>query len=142
MTQNLTRQLKDEILRSNYGRECGWLVLIEGQPVAELSDCRSEEMFWDSYLVEPIGDHPETLTEEFWYPDVHQLRNIRFTEFTVDAFGSFEPESNRVTLRLAYIRIPPDPPPPPTRWERILSWFLGLMGQRRVQRDIDKQANG
>ena len=95
------------ILESNEGRNSGWFVLSpSNEPIATLTDCCCwVEMFWDSFLVTPLDGHDETLTHAFWYPACHQLRNIEFPNYETEVFGHFEPESNRVTLRFAYIPV-------------------------------------
>ncbi|NLE03237.1 MAG: hypothetical protein GX638_00340, partial [Crenarchaeota archaeon] len=40
-----------ELLKSNFGREYGWILELNGHPVAELDDCRHDDMFWYSYRI-------------------------------------------------------------------------------------------
>jgi hypothetical protein len=117
-------QQRMAIAESCYGREFGWVVESPtGEALAELAECRSEDMFWDSYLVIPSKNHPETVTPEFWHPACHQFRNRRFTDHIVESFGHFDPSSGRVTLRSLYIDINPtlfDKCRAPIRYIRIL----------------------
>jgi hypothetical protein len=59
-----------QTIESNYGRDQGWFVEVAGKTVAVLTDCRFEDMFWDSYRVEPTASDPDVaapvLSEEFW----------------------------------------------------------------------------
>ena len=97
---------RKRIVDANDGRDFGWHVLsIDDAPLATLTDCRWAEMFWDSYLVTPVGDHAETLTADFWYPDCHRLRSLEFPEIVVDVFGHFDAGSNSVTLRGGYHKV-------------------------------------
>jgi hypothetical protein len=94
------------IAESRYGRDCGWYVESnKGERLAELIDCEWAEMFWDSYRVVPIAGHEESLTEEFWYPDCHKVRNRVFDTFVVETFGHFNPTTQRVALRSLYLPV-------------------------------------
>jgi len=111
------------IAESCYGRDYGWTVESpDGESLADLVECRTEEMFWDSYRVIPAAAHPETLTVEFWYPDCHRFRNRHFRNYTIDSFGHFDATSSRVTLRSLYLNAIPtllDKLRSPIRWYRI-----------------------
>ena len=99
----LSKADQRRIIEANYGRDFGWNVLSSTDtPIATLTDCRWFDMFWDSYLVTPLGGHDETLTTQFWYPDCHFLQNIEFPSVTVEAFGRLDEETNRAVLRCAY----------------------------------------
>jgi hypothetical protein len=50
------RRWRLRVLQTNYGREAGWYVTKDGQQVALLTNPRFEEMFWDSYAVEPLAE--------------------------------------------------------------------------------------
>lgn len=39
------------LLKSNFGREYGWILELNGHPVAELDDCHHDDMFWYSYRI-------------------------------------------------------------------------------------------
>ena len=94
------------IVDADYGRDFGWHVLSSnGEPVAMLTDCAAADMFWNSYLVTPLTDHTSILTEGFWHPDCHRIRNIRYPDFVIETFGHLDTDSNRVTLRSTYIKI-------------------------------------
>jgi hypothetical protein len=108
------------LIESNYGRACGWYVEVAGQRLAALIDCQWEDMFWDSYCVEPLTSDPEqvalVLSEEFWnrihiYQQVY--RNREFDEVAENAFpacrdaGSGVSASGRVVLRGLYL-VPDD----------------------------------
>jgi hypothetical protein len=59
-------------LESSYGREFGWFVDRNGQRLAALLTPRREDMFWVSYVIEPLGQTPEdralVLQNSFWEP--------------------------------------------------------------------------
>jgi hypothetical protein len=44
-----------EIWETNYGRDAGWILERNGQPIAILSNWRNQEMFWDGYDLEWAG---------------------------------------------------------------------------------------
>ncbi len=50
---NWIKQLrsKKELKRSNYGRDFNWFIEYKGEIIGELTDCRSVDMFWDSYTI-------------------------------------------------------------------------------------------
>jgi hypothetical protein len=48
------RERRLRIFETNYGREAGWYVEHAGRRVALLTAPRFEEMFWDSYRIEPL----------------------------------------------------------------------------------------
>ena len=54
----MNRRLR--IIETNYGRNCGWYVEVEGRKIARLSDPEFVDMFWDSYRLEPLTDDPKT----------------------------------------------------------------------------------
>ena len=110
--QNMKLSLRQriEIVEANYGREWGWEVLSEeDEPLATLTEPGAPDaydgMFWTSYIITPINKNDQTQTEEFWYPDCHRIRSIRYPSYIVDTFGHYNPERNRATIRFDYILV-------------------------------------
>src|ERR1051326_7193222 len=56
---SLTYHRRLRIWETNFGREAGWLIERHGQPIAILTEPRSEDMFWDSYRLEILTNDPE-----------------------------------------------------------------------------------
>jgi hypothetical protein len=118
---------------TNYGRDAGWVLERDGRPVAVLTDWRFEEMFWDSYRIEPIGDDPEErreiLTNAFWDADKWigvVWRNREFDEPPLAPFPAIQPirDPGRVTVRALYIPIPG-----PWWWDRLVLWVRRACGR-------------
>ena len=101
------RERRLQVLESNYGRDWGWSVELQGRRIALLIDSRSEDMFWESYRIEPLTD------------DARQIAG------TALAAGEPFPESGRVLVRGLYLR-----GEPPSLWERFLLWRRGRAGTR------------
>ena len=60
---------KAALLKSNYGRNFGWTVLRDDEPVATLSEPKRIDTYWFRYKVEALV--PEVLEdEEFWKGDL------------------------------------------------------------------------
>jgi hypothetical protein len=127
-TADMNRRLR--IIESRHGRDGGWFVEVQGQKVAILTDCRWEDMFWESYRVEPAPSDPEqadaVLTEEFWNRmDVYQPvnRSREFGEMAANAFaarqeaGTGVSVTGRVLMRGLYLVVPHYP------WDRLAMWF-------------------
>ncbi len=58
MHRSEPRRCRRRIFETDYGRDAGWFVEDRGRRVAQLTDWRYEEMFWDSYRIEPLTDDP------------------------------------------------------------------------------------
>ena len=94
------------LLETNYGRKCGWWIEVEGRRIARLEDPRFEDMFWDSYRLLPLTDHPEDRRllhcKDFWDACKAVYRNCEFDEVVPGAFASGSAEIRlRETGRLA-----------------------------------------
>ncbi|MFK7821590.1 MAG: hypothetical protein AB8G99_22955 [Planctomycetaceae bacterium] len=84
----------------------GWQVLsASDKPLATLTNPQCAEMFLTSYIVTPLDGYTVAQSEDFWYPNCHRIRNIGYPDFVVDTFGHFNPQTNRATLRFAYINV-------------------------------------
>jgi hypothetical protein len=128
MTMKRTdRERRLRIFETNYGREAGWYVEHHGRRIALLTAPRFEEMFWDSYRIEPLTEAPEedaqllTSTER-WLNCEFVFRNREFGETVEGAFPAGQPfcEDHRVMMRGLYIGIGR-----PSVWERLLLWCRG-----------------
>lgn len=137
------RRLK--ILATDYGRDAGWVIERQSQPIAVLSDRRYEEMFWDSYKMEVVTDDPmlrkQVWTKEFWDRAVSEgliWRNREFNEVAPNAFpaGSPFPQPGRLMVRGLYLmRTAPWP------WEcLLLRWIRpksSVVNQYNNQRKLE-----
>ena len=101
MTGPLSCRERISIAHSNFGRNAGWIVeSTDGKQVAELCDRQWIDMFWDSYRIVPID--PVTLTAGFWTSSF-TCRNRWFPQFTVEPFGQFDADTQRLRVRGLYI---------------------------------------
>jgi hypothetical protein len=113
------------LIETNCGRESGWYAERNGERLAILTDCRWEEMFWDSYHLEPITNDPvlnQRLLLEFWIDDEWEdvyFRNREFPEIVVtQAFPGPMREPGRLMIRGLY-----DCPLPRMPWDYLLLWL-------------------
>jgi hypothetical protein len=115
------------IWETDYGRVPGWLVERDGHPIAQLTEPRFEEMFWDSYRLEILTDDAELrcrmLTSEFWnHAESERLvwRSREFGEQAPNAFPSGDPfpEPGRLMIRGLYLSIGA-----PTLFDRAVLWL-------------------
>jgi hypothetical protein len=117
------------ILESNYGRDFGWYVEAEGRRVAALTDCRWEDMFWDSYRLEPLTTDPALFSDDFWDRcDILVFCNREFGGVAPNAFpslraGSAARETGRVHMRGLYLVVPCYP------WDCLFLWARRLLKQ-------------
>src|SRR5262249_17946721 len=127
------------IWETNYGRDTGWILELAGKPVAVLSECRSEDMFWDSYRIEPIAEDPSTQqmisSERFWTTsDWARLtwRNRMFDVLPLAPFPAGTPmrQPGRLIVPGLYL-----PVPPPRTWDRVVLWFRKCRRRRRANCD-------
>jgi hypothetical protein len=124
------------IWETNYGRDAGWVLERDGRPIAILTGPRFEEMFWDSYRIEPVGDDPEerrqVLTNAFWDADKWLAlvwRSREFEELPLAPFPAIRPirEPGRVTVRALYI-----PLQAPRPWDQLVLWARRRWGRRPI----------
>ncbi len=96
---------------SNYGRDAGWKVEVDGRPVAVLTDCQWSDMFWDSYRLEILDDGPKCGaldTDNFWGTADFCLRNLRFGDTaTAPIVRVPASDGRRVLVRGAYLAARP-----------------------------------
>jgi hypothetical protein len=127
------RRRRLAILETNYGREAGWLVEYHGGTLAILTEPRFEDMFWDSYRIQPVAtddeDRHRILCDRDWWGRCEFVfRSRQFDQCAKDAFPALDPfpEPGRVKMRGLYLQIQS-----PTPWEKILLWWkIGLCRRR------------
>lgn len=117
------RELRLQIIETGYGRDAGWIVELRGRQVALLTEPRFEDMFWDSYRVEPLTDDPaereELLTSsDRWQVGGFVYRNRQFGRVAENAFASWISEEGRVHMRALYLDVGE-----PSLWERVRLWM-------------------
>lgn len=118
------------LIETDCGRESGWHVERDGVRLASLTDRRWEEMFWDSYRLEPLTDDAalnQRLLSDFWESDDNWTKvcfsNREFPEIEIQtgyAFPSIKPfqEPGRLMIRgLYYCPLPRMP------WDYIFLWW-------------------
>ena len=105
-------QRRLRIWQTNYGRDEGWHVELEGVRVAELVDCQFADHFWDSYQIVPVANEWEDekgLLKRMFWDDFKNLtfRNRTFEEVANAAWPSSNPlnEEGRVYMRALYLNI-------------------------------------
>jgi hypothetical protein len=134
------RRLRLVLFETDYGRRAGWYVERAGQRVALLLDPRFEDMFWDSYRVEPLVEDPEErrriLSDRGWW---HQrglvFRNRQFDAVADTAFAGGEvfTEAGRVVMRGLHLGIGP-----PNCWERAVMWVRRRLGGTPRPNGVEK----
>lgn len=121
------------IWETNYGRDSGWVIECQGRAIATLTDCRWEEVYWDSYRLEIITDDPDVQarlqTQEFWAITQAEglvYRNLEFADVAPFAFPSLSPFSEPGRLMMYGLYLDVGPPGP---FDSLVLWF------RRRRRD-------
>ena len=117
------RELRIRVAASNYGRDSGWHVESDGQPVATLSDPQWDDMFWVSYAYSPTNDvaaavRPQLDSTEFWLRDDLIYRSREFDMVAPFAFAAGAgPQTGRISIRGLYFS------PVLTLYDRLLLWW-------------------
>lgn len=115
------------LMETNLGKGSGWYVELKGRRLAVLSEYRMEEMFWDSYRLEPVTDDPmlnQRLLSDFWLDENWievVFRNREFTDIVVRCtFPSSIPfqEPGRLMIRGLYYDVWPAMP-----WDHFFLWW-------------------
>jgi hypothetical protein len=112
-----------QLLKSNYGRDFGWYVELDGTVVGELTDPQWAEMFWDSYAIKSVSPESDSVLfdRSNWLHVRFRFRNRVLSGSAPGAFsGGSRIVEGRITMRGLYIR--------PTRWEGWAIWFLDPCG--------------
>lgn len=75
------------LLDSNYGRNHGWFIELDGRIVGELVNSGFAEMFWDEYDVVVYEGAGDTLgDDDNWLQCRFKYRNQYFNEYAEHAF--------------------------------------------------------
>ena len=125
------------IWETDWGRDSGWFIELDGETLARLTEPRWEEMFWVSYRMEIMTDdsgiREQLKTEQFWTEQFWDYaederpvwRNIRFGDVAEGVFpaGTPFPEPGRLTVRCLYL---------PLREPSIIDW--GVLRFRKLFR--------
>ena len=132
------------IWETNCGRASGWVIEKQGTPIAKLTDCRWEEVFWDSYRLEVVTDDPDLraqlLMKEFWaVAEAEGLayRSLEFGEVAPFAFPSLSPfsEPGRLMMRGLFLDIGQ-----PGLFASFVLWFRRWRRDRASKRRPLKRA--
>lgn len=120
------------MLESNFGRRFGWYVEREGRRLAALTKPRFTDMFWTSYVIEPLGETPEdrsrVLQSDFWNPRGLTFINRVSGGVAPNAFSSAAGlVGERVVMRALYVD-------EPSSFERPVLWA------RRLWRALSRSA--
>ncbi|WP_338763218.1 hypothetical protein WAF17_19180 [Bernardetia sp. ABR2-2B] len=103
MRKFLTRAKK--IALSNYGRDSIWLVELNGQVIAKLSDANFEDMLWYSYKItflnkkNIISSNPQS-----WWEDDFKFKNEYLSEYAENPFSNDMLVDGRVKMRALYVK--------------------------------------
>lgn len=117
------------LVRSNFGRDDGWYIELDGNLVGELSDARWSDMFWDSYAVteHPISESSALRDDTLWSHCKFTFRNRSTGEVVATAFCGGTPpfiRDGRVLMRALYL-------PPSSLVERLWTGAVRLLAPRK-----------
>jgi hypothetical protein len=94
------------LLASEHGRRDGWYVELDGAPVGELDDARSEDMFWDPYAVTASPGGAVIHDDSLWNAGRFTFRSRSAGEVVETALCGGRPpfvRDGRVLLRGLYL---------------------------------------
>ncbi len=97
------------LVQSEFGRRYGWFIELDGEVVGELSDCRFDDMFWDSYAVaarDGITAESAIQNEENWLELRFVFRNRVLGEIAERPIPGGRPpvvRDGRVRMRGLYV---------------------------------------
>ncbi|MCH9686237.1 MAG: hypothetical protein K0V04_32690 [Deltaproteobacteria bacterium] len=115
------------LVRSNYGRDDGWYVELEGERIGMLTGCARAEMFWDSYAVTGIGPRATLIEQDATWEGDLGFRSRATLDGVGGAFVGGEPplvREGRVLTRGLYLR-------PESRVELVLVRAVARFERRR-----------
>jgi hypothetical protein len=122
-----------DMMKSQWGRDRGWYVEVDGERLAALVDPAWVEMFWASYHVEiltpDLAKRDMMYTQEFWGRDDLVFRDRQFGEIAPLAWASCVAaktlkEEGRVAMRTLYLPVTCEP------------WHWAAIKLRRVWRKL------
>jgi hypothetical protein len=102
---------KHRLIKTDYGRSCGWYIEKDGEVISELNDCQYEDMFWQSYRLDIVTNSPDLrdkiMTNEFWQ-NFEELvfRNREFGDIVDSCFPAVSQSfinPVRIRMRALYI---------------------------------------
>jgi hypothetical protein len=128
-------ELRQRIIESNYGRDGGWVVEYDGQPVAILTEPRCLDMFWHTYKIDVVTQDPRLREDlltvpSFWDRPAIVWRSRLFGLVAPNAFVSgdgirtlpFTADGGHIIVRALCLT----PPPEMRAWYmRLLDWLGG-----------------
>ena len=117
------------LLASDNGRRDGWNVELDGMPVAELGDARSEEMFWDSYAVTAPSEASPIFDDFLWNACRFSFRSRSTGEVVETVISGGQPpfvRDGRVLLRGLYLA-------PHRAAERLMLRGLSLLRSQKAR---------
>jgi hypothetical protein len=131
-------------IETDYGRECGWYVEVDGRTVARLVDPKWEDMFWYSYCLKPLTEDSKERallhSAEFWHSGKPVYRNCQFNEIAPFAFAGGSSveletrlmETGRLWMRGLYLVVPHYP------WDWLILWLRRRWNKHRNNRRLAK----
>lgn len=126
------RRWRMRVLQTNFGRDSGWFVELDGRQIGLLTDQCFAEMFWDDCALTPLVEEPaerERLMSDakWWHTAGLKFRNREFDVYAEYAFaaGSVFTDPGRVMMRGLYINVEP----PMTDWEEY--WIRRARSRRQ-----------
>ena len=96
--------------KSNYGRNYGWNIIYNSTVIAELINCKSEDMFWDSYELKILEKEHEKQIQNFdnWKELIIKNKELDFVVNDILVSTSldeyFENKTDRISIRNLYIK--------------------------------------
>lgn len=122
------------LVDSDYGREAGWDIELDGHVVGELSDPQWVDMFWYSYAVTEVsgsdGASSPIANDTLWNECRFCFRSRATGEVALHAFPGGSPpfvHDGRVLIRALYLV-------PSSRVESMLVWILSLSPRKPTSR--------
>lgn len=135
------RRWRKRVIATNFGRDCGWYVELDGRRVAMLTDQEFVEMFWDSCALTPLVDDAaerERMTSDrfWWHQSGLKFRNREFDVYCEYAFAAGDPlfDPGRVSMRGLYIHVVPHM----TLWEEFWARRTQMRNQKQRYRETSK----
>jgi len=99
----------EELKKSNWGRDFGWFIELDGKNVGELANNKFEDMFWVSYKVIAYHGYEEVILDsENWLKCRFKFVNKHYLQSADGAFcggtGIYEiGEEHKVSMRALYL---------------------------------------
>ncbi len=97
------------LLDSRNGKIFGWYIELDAEILGELTNCKSEDMFWDSYDIIPINDAAKEKLQnrEPWDLCKFKYKNKKNGRYSENAFCPITNEqfdiTNRIQMRGLYL---------------------------------------